>query len=60
MMKKSRLLFLNFKHTFNTNTLKSNVVSKLSVFLRNFLFIEKLIKKTKSQKITTNKLYKIK
>ena len=51
-MKKSRLPFSNFKHILNINTLKVNVVSKLSVFLRNFLFIKKLIKKTKSWKIT--------
>ena len=46
-MKKSRLPFLNFKFIFNTNTLKVNVMSKLSVFMRNFLFVKKLIKKDK-------------
>ena len=46
-MKKSRLPFLNFKFIFNTNTLKVNIVSKILVIMRNFLFIKKLIKKDK-------------
>ena len=40
-MKKSCLLFSNFKTIFNTNILKANIMSKLSVFMRNFLFIKK-------------------
>ena len=57
-MKKSRLPFLNFKFIFNTNTLKVNTMSKFFVFMFNFLFIEKLIKKTKFSEITASKLSK--